>query len=102
MNEDSPMQRPDYFVLEYSPSQRAWHIQHIEDLIDTNLLSYINQSANRDYMVMGVASTREELQQLQREIEKSFRKIHPDTIHSAETKSRKPTWFDRILRRFKP
>ena len=48
-------QRTDYFVLEYSPSQKAWHIEHIEDLIQANLLTYIDKSEPRDYMLMGIA-----------------------------------------------
>ena len=70
--------RPDYFVLEYSPSQDAWHIQHIEDLIYMNLLAYIDEKGARDFMLMGVASTSEELVLLQEEIQKTYQKIHPE------------------------
>jgi len=70
-------QRTDYFVLEYSPSQRAWHIEHIEDLIQTNLLTHIDKLEPRDYMLMGIAQTREELLLLREEIAKTYKKIHP-------------------------
>ena len=70
-------QRTDYFVLEYSPSQKAWHIEHIEDLIQTNLLTHIDKLEPGDYMLMGIARTREELLLLQEEIAKTYKKIHP-------------------------
>ena len=59
MSGDPSASRPEFFVLEYSPSQNAWHIQHIEDLIQTNLLSYINRTSPRDYVLTCVGQTRE-------------------------------------------
>jgi hypothetical protein len=70
-------QRTDYFLLEYSPSQGAWHIEHIEDLIQTNLLTYIEKLKPREYIVMGVARSHDELLLLQEEIAKTYKKIHP-------------------------
>ena len=101
MAEDPQLLRPDYFVLEYSPSQKAWHIQHIEDLIQENLLAYMDQSGTRDYMLMGVAPTREELRQLLEEIEEAFRKIHPEAETDSEKDTIKPTLFQRIRKIFR-
>jgi hypothetical protein len=93
--------RPDYFVLEYSPSQDAWHIQHIEDLIHRNLLAYIDKSGVRDFMVMGVASSSEELLLLQEEIKKTFHELHPE--EDAQQDTTKASLLQRIrdiLKRF--
>jgi hypothetical protein len=101
MARDPSTSRSDFFVLEYSPSQIAWHIQHIEDLIQTNLLSYIDQSIPRDYILMGVGQTREELHLLQEEITKTFSKIHPDTDPDdvkAPTKYSLISWIRKIFR----
>ena len=76
MNKESD-QRTDYFILEYSPSQKAWHIEHIEDLIEANLFTYIDKSEPRDYMLMGIARNHDELLLLQEEIAKTYKKIHP-------------------------
>jgi len=100
MAEDQPELQTDAFVLEYSPSQRAWHIQHIEDLIQINLLSYLDQSEARDYMLMGVARTHEELLQLQEEIENTFKKLHPEEPNTAEQLGPKRSFLGWIRRIF--
>jgi len=89
MAADPSPSRPEFFVLEYSPSQKAWHIQHIEDLIQTNLLSYIDRSPPRDYMLMGVGQAHEELHQLREEITNTFLKIHPEADSGEVQESRK-------------
>jgi hypothetical protein len=101
MTDDQRLSRPNYFVLEFSPSQKAWHIQHIEDLIQTNLLCYIDQSKPRDYIIMGVAQTHEELHQLREEITKTFNKIHPE-IDADSIKARgKMSLITRLLKLFR-
>ena len=75
---DGTESRADYFVLEYSLSQKAWHIEHIEELIAGNLMTYLDISKPSDYMLMGIGRTREELLHFQEEITRSFRKIHPE------------------------
>lgn len=92
-------QRTDYFILEYSPSQRAWHIEHIEDLIQVNLLSYIDKSEPRDYMLMGIARTHYELLLLQDEIAKTYTNIHP-AEDSDEVPIKKKPLVDRIRELF--
>ena len=94
-------QRTDYFVLEYSPSQRAWHIEHIEDLIQANLLTYIDKLVPRDYMLMGIARTHEELLLLQEEIAKTYTKIHP-AGDAGEAPMKKKSLVDRIRQFFRP
>lgn len=104
MAADPSPSRPEFFVLEYSPSQKAWHIQHIEDLIQTNLLSYIDRSPPRDYMLMGVGQTHEEIHRLREEITKTFLKIHPEAEPSAEEDPRKVSpfgWIRKLFRRSK-
>ena len=93
-------QRTDYFVLEYSPSQRAWHIEHIEDLIQANLLAYIDNLIPRDYIVMGVARSHDELLLLQEEISKTYKKIHP-AEDADEAPMRKKSLVARILQFFR-
>ena len=75
---DEPDNRADYFVLEYSPSQKAWRIEHIEELIAGNLMTYLDRSKSTDYMLMGIGHTREVLLHFQEEIINSYRKIHPE------------------------
>ena len=94
-------QRTDYFVLEYSPSQRAWHIEHIEDLIEANLLTYIDKSEPRDYMLMGIARNHDELLLLQEEIAKTYKKIHP-AEDADEAPMKKKSLVDRIRQFFTP
>ena len=93
--------RTDYFVLEYSPSQKAWHIEHIEDLIQTNLLTYIDQLKPRDFMLMGIARNHDELLLLQEEIAKTFMKIHP-AEDADEPPTKKKSLSDRIRQFFSP
>ena len=93
-------QRTDYFVLEYSPSQRAWHIEHIEDLIQANLLTYIDKLESRDYVLMGIARTYEELLLLQEEIAKTYTKIHP-AEDADEGSKKKKSLVDRIMQFFR-
>jgi len=92
-------QRTDYFVLEYSPSQRAWHIEHIEDLIQANLLTYIDNLKPLDYMVVGIARTHYELLLLQEEIAKTYKKIHP-AEDADESPMKKKSLVDRIRQFF--
>jgi hypothetical protein len=94
-------QRTDYFVLEYSPSRKAWHIEHIEDLIQANLLTYIDKSDPRDYMLMGIARNHDELILLQEEIAKTYKKIHP-AEDSDEDATKKNSLVDRIRQFFTP
>jgi hypothetical protein len=100
MAEEQPELQTDAFVLEYSPSQRAWHIQHIEDLIQSNLLSYLDQSEARDYVLLGVARTHDELLQLQEEIENTFKKIHPEEEKTAESLTPKRSFLGWIKKIF--
>ena len=93
-------QRTDYFVLEYIPSQRAWHIEHIEDLIQANLLTYIDKLKPRDFMLMGIAQTHEELLLLQEEIAKTYKKIHP-AEDADERPMKKKSLVDRIRQFFR-
>ncbi len=93
--------RTDYFVLEYSPSQKAWHIEHIEDLIQANLLTYIDKSEPRDYMLMGIARNHDELLLLQEEIAKTYKKIHP-AEDSDDGSIKKKSLVDRIRQLFTP
>ncbi len=93
-------QRTNYFVLEYSPSQNAWHIEHIEDLIQANLLTYIDKSEPRDYMLMGIARTHEDLLILQEEIAQTYKKIHP-AEDADEAPMRKKSLVARILQFFR-
>lgn len=93
-------QRTDYFVLEYSPSQKAWHIEHIEDLIQANLLTYIDNLIPRDYIVMGVARSHDELLLLQEDISKTYKKIHP-AEDADEAPMRKKSLVARILQFFR-
>ena len=86
---DEPYNRADYFVLEYSPSQKAWHIEHIEELIASNLMTYLDKSRPSDYMLMGIGNTREELDRFQEEITRSYRKIHPEKEDDTESKVEK-------------
>ncbi len=92
-------QRTDYFVLEYSPSQKAWHVEHIEDLIQANLLTYIDKSEPRDYMLMGIARNHDELLLLQEEIAKTYKEIHP-TEDADESPMKKKSLVDRIRELF--
>ena len=92
-------QRTDYFVLEYSPSQRAWHIEHIEDLIQANLLTYIDKLEPRDYILMGIARTHEELLLLQEEIAITYKKIH-SAEDADEGSLKKKSLVDRIRQFF--
>ena len=94
-------QRTDYFVLEYSPSQRAWHIEHIEDLIQANLLAYIDNLIHRDYIVMGIARSHDELLLLQEEISKTYKKIHP-AEGADEAPTKKKSIAGRIRQFFTP
>ncbi|MEA1976845.1 MAG: hypothetical protein U9N80_02985 [Chloroflexota bacterium] len=93
--------RNDYFVLEYSPSQRAWHIEHIEDLIQANLLTYIDKSEPRDFMLMSIARTHEELILLHEEITKIYKKIHP-AEDADDSPMKKKSLVDRIRQLFTP
>ncbi len=85
MNDETDS-RADYFVLEYSPSQKAWHIEHIEELIACNLMTYLDRSKSTDFMLMGIERTREELHHFQDEITRSYRKIHPEKEDDTESK----------------
>ena len=87
-------------MLEYSPSQRAWHIEHIEDLIQANLLTYIDKLESRDYMIMGIARTHEELLLLREEIAKTYKKIHP-AEHADESSMKKKSLLDGIQQFFR-
>ena len=94
-------QRIDYFVLEYSPSQKAWHIEHIEDVIQANLLTYIDKLEPRDYILMGISRTHDELLLLQEEIAKTYKKIHP-AEDADEAPMKKKSLVDRIRQFFRP
>jgi hypothetical protein len=89
---DNFNQRPSYYVLEYSPSQRAWHIEHIEDLIQANLMTYLDQDRSQDFMLMGIGRTHEELLQFQEEITKTYIKLHPEEDPTAPPKTRMSLW----------
>jgi hypothetical protein len=69
--------RSGFYILEYSPSQRAWHISTIEDVINKNLLAYLENRSLADYMLMGFARSHEELLALQAEITSAWTKLHP-------------------------
>ena len=97
---DEPDNRADYFVLEYSPSQKAWHIEHIEELIAGNLMTYLDKSKQPVYMVMGIGRTRDELLHFQEEITRSYRKIHPEKEDDTESKVEKKSlkvWIKQFL-----
>ena len=96
---DEPDNRADYFVLEYSPSQKAWHIEHIEELIAGNLMTYLDKSRPSDYMLMGIGHTREELLHFQEKINNSYKKIHPEKEDEPESKVGKKSLED-LIRQF--
>lgn len=93
-------QRTDYFVLEYSPSQKAWHIEHIEELIQTNILTYIDKLIPRDYMIIGIARKHKELLLLQDEIINTYKKIHP-AEDADDTHMKKESPIGRIRQLFR-
>jgi hypothetical protein len=66
-----------FYILEYSPSQRAWHISTIEDVINKNLLAYLENRSLADYMLMGFGRSHEELLALQAEITSTWTKLRP-------------------------
>ncbi len=98
---DEPDNRADYFVLEYSPSQKAWHIEHIEELIAGNLMTYLDRSKSTDYMLMGIGHTHEELLHFQEEIINSYRKIHPEKDDEPESKVGKKSLKESVKQFFR-
>lgn len=69
-----------FYILEYSSSQRAWHISTIEDVINKNLLAYLEGRSLTDYMLMGFARSHDELLSLQAEITGTWTKLHPEGV----------------------
>ncbi|MEW6567682.1 MAG: hypothetical protein AB1449_05860 [Chloroflexota bacterium] len=86
-----------FYILEYSPSQRAWHISTIEDVINKNLLAYLEDRSLADYMLMGFARSHDELLALQAEITSAWTKLRPpDVEQEVPQPQRKATLLRRI------
>jgi hypothetical protein len=48
------------FVVEYSLSQRAFNVATLEDIIRTNIRMIVQHHRSNDYLVVGVARTHSE------------------------------------------
>lgn len=93
-----------FLVLEYSPAQQAWHINQIYELINKNLLAYLENRLTSDYVIMGVGRTHEELHALQQEIISTWKMVHPEDEFEERGVSHMESIFARfakVLRRWK-
>lgn len=88
-------------VLEYSQSQKAWHIDQIEELINRNLLAYLENRLLSDYAVMGVGSTHEELLALQVEIISTWKSVRLEDKLVEREASPKESIFSKFAKIFK-
>jgi hypothetical protein len=90
------------YILEYGPSQRAWHISTIEDVINKNLLAYLEDRSLADYMLMGFARSHEELLALQAEMTSAWTKLRPPGVkQEVPEPQRKVTLLRRIASFFR-
>lgn len=53
----------ELYVLEYSPSQRSFHIESVPEMLDYNLLGFHNRKLT-DYLPLAISSDREKLDKL--------------------------------------
>ena len=54
----------DLWVVEYSLSQRAFHISTVREMLETNFRMIVQHQESNDYLVVGVAETRQEADEI--------------------------------------
>ncbi len=55
------------YVLEYSVTQKKWHIQKISNMLKMNMLNYM-QNNQSTFLPLAIADTREEIEEIKQQL----------------------------------